>query len=298
MQSEQTTAEGERRQRLWENLVASGGPRQVKPQLLHDLDLYRGGRGVWVNKAVTGDLSPDGVGIVVSVLHNGSSYDDDLSEDGVIYHFPDTKRHGRDASETAALRNAFLLGIPVFVITHSQSTGARRDVHFGWVADFDDEAALCLIQFGENGRPPVLPTTAPLENEFRLEANRIEIAQIPKRLKRTSRFAFEVGKRCGWRCAVCSIELKHLLDAAHVRGVAEKGSDDPRNGLILCKNHHTAFDKGLLCFRPETGAVVLRKGMSAEDLGIDALVLTEELKPHIDALRWRWDRRPHEIGGA
>jgi putative restriction endonuclease len=36
------------------------------------------------------------------VLHNGSSYDDDLSDDGIIYHFPDTERHaGRDAAETA-----------------------------------------------------------------------------------------------------------------------------------------------------------------------------------------------------
>jgi len=85
--------------------------------------------------------------------------------------------------------------------------------------------------------------------------------------------------------------------AAHIRGVAEKGSDDPRNGLILCKNHHTAFDKDLLCFQPETGAVILRKGISAEHLGVSALALTEELKPHIDALRWRWDRRHREIGG-
>jgi len=297
MPSERATAEEDRRQRLWDNLVASGGPKHVAPRLLHDLQLYRGGRGVWVNKEVTGSLSPDGAGIVVSVLHNGSSYDDDLSEDGVIYHFPQTERRGRDDSEIAALRNAFSLRVPVFIITQSQTASARRDVHFGWVVDLDDEAAQCLIQFNEDGRSPVA-TTAPVANEFRLEANRIEIAQMAKRLERTPRFAFEVGKRCGWRCAVCSMELRHLLDAAHIRGVAEKGSDDPRNGLVLCKNHHTAFDKGLICFQPDTWAVILRKGIFAEDLGISTLVLTEKLKPHIDALRWRWDRRPAKFCGA
>src|SRR5215471_10441000 len=106
MQSEETSAEAERRHRLWETLVASGGPKDVAPRLVRELGLYRGYQGVWVNKEVTGSLSPDGAGIVVSVLHNGSSYDDDLSADGVIYHFPDTQRPGgRDASETAALRN-------------------------------------------------------------------------------------------------------------------------------------------------------------------------------------------------
>src|SRR5215472_10558353 len=43
---------------------------------------------------------PNGSGIAVGLLHTGSAYDDDLFEDGVIYHFPVTNRPGRrDASE-------------------------------------------------------------------------------------------------------------------------------------------------------------------------------------------------------
>jgi hypothetical protein len=45
----------------------------------------------------------------------------------------------------------------------------------------------------------------------------------------------------GWKCAVCGMRIVQLLDAAHIRGVAEGGSDDPRNGLMLCVNHHRAF---------------------------------------------------------
>ena len=46
--------------------------------------------------------------------------------------------------------------------------------------------------------------------------------------------------------------MRPLLEAAHIRGVAQKGSDDCRNGLILCKNHHSAFDTNLIIFQPET----------------------------------------------
>jgi len=84
--------------------------------------------------------------------------------------------------------------------------------------------------------------------------------------------------------------VRPLLDAAHIRGVAEKGSDDARNGLILCKNHHSAFDAGLIGFEPETGAVVLHRSVTADQLGVTLLTLPDEIRPHIDALRWRWEQ--------
>jgi hypothetical protein len=191
------------------------------------------------------------------------------------------------------LRNAFSLQIPIFVITNSKLKPTRRDVRVGWVVDVDDVGAQCLIEFGDIDRP-----TARLSDkaagEFRLEASRPEIARIGRRLKRTPQFAFEVGKRCGWRCALCAMQVRPLLDAAHIRGVADKGSDDCRNGLILCKNHHSAFDAGLISFQPETGAVVLDEAFTAQQLGVSVLVLSEEVRPHVDALRWRWA----QSGGA
>jgi putative restriction endonuclease len=287
------SSETQRRQAMWENLVASGGPEHVSPGLVRQLGLYRSYQGVWVNKELTGRLSPDGAGIAVSVVHTGLHYADDLAEDGVIYHFPRTNRPGgRDASEIAALQNTFSLNMPIFVVTQSPQSAARRDVHLGWVVDIDHAAEQCLIEFSNSWslpRPVVQDA-----GEFRLEANRTEFEQMPKRLKRNPRFAFEVGKRCGWRCAVCSMQFKHLLDAAHIRGVAQKGSDDPRNGLILCKNHHAAFDKDLLNFQPENGAVVVRNGISPKQLGVTAVFLAEEQRPHIEALQWRWNHRPKD----
>jgi putative restriction endonuclease len=282
-------SESERREKLWEALLSAGGPGMVPPKLIRDLGIYGGAQGIWVNKEMTGGVSDDGAGVAVGVLHNGSSYADDLSDDGVIYHYPTTNRRGgRDEAESAALRNANRLKLPVFVITRSPVNVARRDVHRGWVTDIDDASAQCLIEFYDEVRPTVLDHSGP--EEFRLEANRAEIEHLSKRKKRSCRFTFEVGKRCGWRCAVCNIELKCLLDAAHIRGVADKGSDDPRNGLILCKNHHAAFDAGLLNFHPETGAVELSDHLSTEKIGITVSVLPEQLRPHIEALRWRRER--------
>jgi len=286
MVSEQVSAENTRRQSLWDSLIAAGGPNGSAPSLLRELGIYGGAQGIWVDKRITGGISPDGTGIAVGLLHTGSAYDDDLFEDGVIYHFPVTKRLGRrDASETAALRNLFELRLPVFVITPT-SDGTRRDVHLGWVVDIDDTAMQCLIEFDDHWRAPASVSAT---SEFRLEANREERAQIEQRLKRSPRFAFEVGKRCGWRCAICAVNLKPLLDAAHIRGVADRGSDDPWNGLILCKNHHAAFDVGFLNFHPETGTVVVHANITTDELGVTVFVLDHGLRPHIDALRWRWE---------
>src|SRR5262249_52488857 len=52
-----------------------------------------------------------------SILHTGRHYPDDLSDDGVIYHYPTTKRPaGRDAAEVQATKNAAALSLPIFAI--------------------------------------------------------------------------------------------------------------------------------------------------------------------------------------
>ena len=91
--------------RLWDELLARGGPCGVEPATLRALRLYGGAQGVWVDKATTASAqAPHGA--AVSVLHTGRSYADDLASDGVVYHYPDTARpagreprvgHGRGA---------------------------------------------------------------------------------------------------------------------------------------------------------------------------------------------------------
>ena len=57
---------------------------------------------------------------------------------------------------------------------------------------------------------------------------------------------FDLLKNYGSKCALCSISNEKLLAAAHIRPKDNQGSDDWRNGIILCANHHLAFDNNLL----------------------------------------------------
>jgi len=52
-------------------------------------------------------------------------------------------------------------------------------------------------------------------------------------------------------CAVCHIDDKSLLRAAHIVDVKDGGTDEIDNGICLCANHETAFDKGLLRILPD-----------------------------------------------
>lgn len=55
-------------------------------------------------------------------------------------------------------------------------------------------------------------------------------------------------------CAMCGLQGT-LVQGAHIVAVRQEGStDDVRNGLALCSNHHTAYDRGLLAI--DTGYVI------------------------------------------
>ena len=77
---------------------------------LRDLGIYGGASGIWANTEITGELTQEGHAVAVSVLHNGSTYPDDLTGHGLVYHFPSTSRAGRrDASEIAIAARLILM---------------------------------------------------------------------------------------------------------------------------------------------------------------------------------------------
>jgi putative restriction endonuclease len=83
-----------------------------------------------------------------------------------------------------------------------------------------------------------------------------------------------------------------LLDAAHLRPYRDRGSNDPRNGLVFCATHHRAFDKRLFGIRPSTRELVYRSnGPRASDLAITRSSLDHlPAIPHRDALEWCWEK--------
>lgn len=271
---------------MWHELLEGGGPRGVKPPVLRKLGIYGGAQGIWVDKERTASITDDGSGITVGLLHTGVHYDDDLTETGVLYHYPETGRQpGRDDAEVRATKACKIHGLPVFVI---HKRGNLRDVFFGWVEDWDDDLAEFLVAFGEN--PPV-PALAADDDDFVLSAadgtrkRRETVARMNQ-----NRFRFLVLKRYGAICAVCTIAVPELLQAAHVFEVKDGGSDHPANGLVLCPTHHAAFDKGLFGLSPEDTRVVYREGgPTKNELGITRDDLRHlAARPHLDALNARY----------
>lgn len=255
------------------------------------LRVFYGGRGIWTDKARTAPLSPDGV--TVGVLHTGRSYADDLLPDGIVYHYPRTTLPGRDAQEVTATKAAKLLALPLFVVVQPD-TSSRRIVHLGWVEDWNDATELFDITFGE--APPPVPLTLEEEDNIPFELERtkghpkkkVAVAARPGQ----HRFSFRVFRRYGKACAVCDVSVMGLLDAAHLRAYRDNGSDDPRNGLVLCATHHRALDKRLFGIDPPTLEIAYRNGgPGAADLGVTKTSIGHLPKrPHQDALEWVWSR--------
>jgi putative restriction endonuclease len=254
------------------------------------LRLFYGGRGIWTDKARTSSLADDGV--TVGVLHTGRSYADDLLPDGIVYHYPRSDTPGRDAQEVNATKAARELEMPLFVVVQPDST-SRRVVHLGWVEDSDDEGELFLITFGEVPIPP-LPSRQD-EDEAPFELERTD--GVRRRTASTARpgqhrFSFRVFRRYGIGCAVCDVSVMGLLDAAHLRAYRDRGSDDPRNGLVLCATHHRAYDKRLFAIDPKTRKLVFRDTrIGASELGITRTSITHlRAQPHYEALAWCWSK--------
>jgi hypothetical protein len=103
--------EFEHRLRAFARLVAMG-PSGLPPSVVRDVGLYGGASGVWTDTAGTRRIGGEDA-VTVGLLHTGRHYDDDLSDEALIYHYPSTDRPpGRDAAEVAATKAAGRLASP------------------------------------------------------------------------------------------------------------------------------------------------------------------------------------------
>ncbi|WP_235616685.1 HNH endonuclease [Mycobacterium montefiorense] len=90
---------------------------------------------------------------------------------------------------------------------------------------------------------------SPVESALR----RYLFAETKRRLHQPV-FASRVMLAYESRCAVCSLQHRELLDAAHIVPDSVAGSlGEPvvANSLALCKIHHAAYDSNILGIRPD-----------------------------------------------
>jgi hypothetical protein len=223
----------------------------------------------------------------VSILHTGRHYADDLTDDGIIYHYPRTTRPAsRDAGEVQATKNAGGAALPLFVLSPGKRASERK-VRLSWVVDHDDVNRQFLILFG--GNSPTYAEPAKATAPFDLFAAGSNKSSLVKARPGQQRFRFQVLKQYGAKCSVCDIQHESLLKAAHICGKADRGSDDWRNGLPLCATHHDAFDAHLFGIEPVTLRLIAAPGIASASIGISDETLTPLTdSPHPAAIAWRW----------
>ena len=212
----------------------------------------------------------------------------------LLYHYPQTARQaGRDDSEIRATKAAETLRLPVFVVLQE---GTRRTTRKGWVATWDDDERLFLIEFGPSA-PQVARGDAVDDEAFEPFEDQTKVIRKTRGRPNQQRFKLQVVQRYGGRCALCPIRALQLINAAHLIPDADGGTSDPRNGLPLCVNHHTALDRGLLALDPTTPQVVIADGHDASSLNVTRGDLQHlAAQPAAQALQYRWDQRQGASG--
>jgi putative restriction endonuclease len=98
-------------------------------------------------------------------------------------------------------------------------TNQTRRVRLGWVEDWDDEAALFLLLFGDS--EPTYSSPAEQEELFSLTDEAPMRKALVDVRARQQVFRFQVLAQYGAKCAVCSITHRSLLKAAQQRKAGE-----------------------------------------------------------------------------
>jgi hypothetical protein len=124
----------------------------------------------------------------------------------------------------------------------------------------DDLSRTFLIAFGSD--PPTATNADEIDDApFILSTPDQGARREVKTRQGQQRFKFRVFKRYGPQCVVCGLAVAEMLDAAHICPKLAEGSDDPRNGLVLCANHHRAFDAELFAIDPASAADIASQAM-------------------------------------
>ena len=163
------------------------------------------------------------------------------------------------------------------------------------------------------------PLNSPDNGQFRAEARSIEALELSpfelfpstrrtiesrsSRMARSAVFRSKLLERYGNACAVSGDFMeaesgRNNLDGAHIVPVEQGGSDDPRNGMLLSKDFHWAFDNGLFVVTPDYRIEIPRRIQANPNNNHLQSIRGRELcfgsgmsRPHVEAINWhrrRW----------
>ena len=195
-----------------------------------------------------GIRSPAGWGSALSIMTvwrtEGAErpYDDGDGPDGLIRY--EWRGEDPDHSENRALRAAMEAGSPL-IWFYGIGPGWFEPRFPVYLVKEEPASRQFVLDF-EVARGLITPGSI-VEEHLR----RYIVRETRQRLHQPV-FRAQVMRAYEVRCAVCDLRHAQLLDAAHiVPDSHEGGIAAVRNGLSLCKIHHSAYDHGILGIRPD-----------------------------------------------
>jgi hypothetical protein len=183
---------------------------------------------------------------------------------------------------------------------------ARHDVFIVESADLSALTQVSAAIEDEKQRYEVV-LYAELTNEFRPFMHEDRVSYVASLPKRDEAFREVLLTEYDFACAICGMKFKlgdlHEAQAAHIVPKNKDGTDDPRNGLTLCRAHHWAFDAGLFTLTTEHTILVSSLAQRAESRKFELLSLDQQpmhlpqrevIAPHRAAIEWH---RSHVFRG-
>lgn len=222
---------------------------------------------------------------------------------------------GLDISDNRALMRCMDDRVPLGVIqqvTDKTRGSTYKVLGLGILSRFDSAHDVFIVEsadisalvsvgtaIADETRRYEMQLYAQLTNEFQpfiREDRASYIAAIPKR---DEAFKQVLLTEYDYACAVCEmmfvVDNLHEAQAAHIVPKRLNGTDDPRNGLSLCRSHHWAFDAGLFAITPDYRILLSPLVRRAKSNKFELLSLAEKtihrpqrdvVLPHSTALEW------------
>lgn len=257
-----------------------------------------GGEQIFLVGSGNGIFKPRQLSMPISILTTAPRsgreppYDDAVSEDDYLLY----RYRGTDPNfhENRGLRELARTGLPLI---HFHGVDRGRYVPSAAVIVHDDPASLtfsaALMPLEAAGPTFDVESLDSTQRSYQLRMVRARVHQ--------QSFRERVLKAYGVSCALCRLNHRELLDAAHIIPDTKGGEPIVPNGLALCKIHHAAYDTNILGIRPDLVAEIRPDIMSEIDgpmlaHGLQALNRTKILVPRSrqsapsrDALEQRYE---------
>ena len=283
---------------IWEKLKRKKSRNSeviVSNKLIKKLKIHKGERGIYRDVTNT-RKSIFNNGLALSVLNTGKIYDDLLTDSHLEYHYPTTTQKTTDQGEINSLKEAEKYNLPIFIVLGVNTEASKKELQLGYIKNHNDQQKTILIEFDYNKE---LILTPKYDSYIDTYINEDDLPLFQKRKKKSisaksrannqPKFRADVFNYYQNECVVCGINL--FLDAAHIIPVENYGTDNKENGLILCRNHHKAFDDNYIKINPSSLKLEIFKEYNKETLRIDKENLNHlRNKPAFKYLKWRYEK--------